>query len=51
MKKSELYRLAQEAVLDSELNNNIKLEILHTLMADENLALFSERQKGSEAGA
>lgn len=46
MKKSEMYRLAQFAVLNSlSIEAEKKLEILRVLMDDENLAKYSERQK------
>lgn len=50
MKKSEQYRIAQMAVLAS---NNIladhKLEIIHTLMEDEDLEKFTEKRAAEEA--
>lgn len=49
MKKSEQYRKAQEAVLkDGTLLQHVKLEILKTLMADEDLALFQEKRAEAE---
>ena len=45
MKKSEIYYLAQIAVVNSPcIAPESKLEILRTLFADEELALFSEEQ-------
>lgn len=43
MKRSEIYKLAQIAVLDSvAMGGNAKLEILRELMGAENLALYCE---------
>ena len=44
MKKSEQYTLAMEAILDSEYTNQIKLEILETLMEDRSMALYTEER-------
>lgn len=46
MKKSEIYKLAQLAVVQSfsPLKDEQKLEVLHELMAAESLALFTENQ-------
>lgn len=50
MKKSELYYLAQQAVLTATgLNNSRKLEILRELMGAEDLALFREKKEEGEA--
>lgn len=48
MKKSELYRLAMNAVLDSEYRNEIKLEMLKVLFEDESVALFTEEREAQE---
>ena len=49
MKKSVIYRLAQLAVLDSQcFNDSNKLEILRELIAQEDLALFVEKQEEEE---
>ena len=42
MKKSEAFRIAADAVLDSEYNNRIRLEVLSVLLKEEELALFTE---------
>lgn len=46
MKKSEIYKLAQLAVVQSfsPMKDEQKLEVLHELMAAESLALFTEKQ-------
>ena len=47
MKKSELYRMAQEAVvIVPGIKIADKLDILRELMKEEDLALFVEQQKG-----
>ncbi len=47
MKKSEMYKMAQCAVVDvPNLTTLTKLEILRELMAKEDLALFTEKEKG-----
>lgn len=46
MKKSEAYKLAQIAVVSTPtIAPERKLEILRILIADENLAKFSEKQE------
>ena len=51
MKKSEMYRLAQGAVLTNEyLSIEDKLEILRELMEKEDLELFCEKNKETEKG-
>lgn len=51
MKKSDIYHLAQVAVLNTAtIAPENKLEILHELMEAESLAQFTERQK-EQAGA
>lgn len=48
MKKSELYKLAQIAVLrDRFLNMEQQLEIVHELMEKEDLALFTEKREAA----
>lgn len=48
MKKSEIYRLAQGAVINYQaIDAAMKLEILRELMAKEDLALFTEKQEGA----
>jgi hypothetical protein len=53
MKKSEIYRLAQLAVVQSfsPMKNEQKLEVLRELMAAESLALFCEDQEAEERAA
>ena len=49
MKKSELYQLAQVAVVNAPcITPETKLEIVRVLIADENLARFSEEQAVEE---
>ena len=51
MKKSEIYKKAQLAVLGSTLGGYDKLEILRELMEEEKVALFCEnREKENENG-
>lgn len=46
MKKSEMYKLAQKAVVNSmSIQAEDKLEILRELMVKEDLALFTEKEK------
>lgn len=50
MKKSEAYHLAQIAVVQSPaISPENKLEILRTLIAGENLALFCEKKEETSA--
>ena len=50
MKKSEIYHLAQVAVMNSNcIAPENKLEILHILMADEDFAKFLERREAEKA--
>lgn len=49
MKKSEIYRLAQYTVIDCEdMRTCQKAEILRELIAQEDLALFCEKQEEEE---
>lgn len=49
MKKSKMYKLAQGAVLTNEyLSIDDKLTILRELIAQEDLALFVEKQEEEE---
>ena len=49
MKKSEAYKLAQIAVVSTAtIAPESKVDILRVLIADENLALFCEREKNNE---
>lgn len=46
MKKSEIYRMVQVAILDNDkIAETFKLEILRELFAQEDLAKFSEAQE------
>lgn len=45
MKKSEAFRFAADAVLDSEYKNHIKMDILKVLLHEEELALFTEAKE------
>ncbi len=48
MKKSEIYHLAQIAVVTSPtISPENKLEILRVLIAEENLALYCEKEDES----
>lgn len=50
MRKSEHYKAAMLAVLDSEkMAREIKLEILDTLMQDRRAALYGEEREAKEA--
>lgn len=45
MKKSEMYRMAQLAVLNAEfLDDRIKLDIIHELVGQEDLKRFVEQK-------
>lgn len=48
MKKSEIYRLAQYAVLASSICNMDKTEILRELMKMEDVSKFTEKQEKQE---
>ena len=48
MKRSELYRMMMESVLDSEYRNSYKLEMLKVLFEDERIALFTEERNDKE---
>ena len=51
MKKSEIYRLAQIAVIiDPTINPYVKPDILRVLIQDENVALFTESKEESNEG-
>ena len=51
MKKSELYHLAQMAVITSPgIAPEHKIDILHLLVDDERLAKFTEQQEKETAG-
>lgn len=45
MKKSEIYHIAMDAVLDSGYTNNIKLEVLAELIDRKSVAEFTEKQE------
>lgn len=49
MKKSLIYKCAQHAVLETNgLSDSNKLEVLRELIAQEDLALFIEKQEEEE---
>lgn len=49
MKKSEIYKIAQQAVVHATfLGIDKKLEILRELMDKEDVALFCEKQEAKE---
>ena len=49
MKKSEMYRLAQGAVINYQnIDTAMKLEILRELMSKEDVALYVERKEEEE---
>lgn len=49
MKKSEIYRLAQGAVINYQsIDTAMKLEILRELMRQEDVALFCEEKEEKE---
>lgn len=49
MKKSEIYRIAQKAVIYCEaISANEKLEVLRELMAKEDIERFSEERENQE---
>lgn len=49
MKKSEIYHLAQIAVINSpSITPEGKIEVMRTLLEDESLALYIEEQKAKE---
>ena len=45
MRKSELYHIAMDAVLDSGYSNEIKLEVLAELIDRKGVAEFTEKQE------
>lgn len=45
MKKSEIYHIAMDAVLDSGYTNDIKLEVLAELIDRKSVAEFTEKQE------
>lgn len=52
MKKSEQYRLTQIAIINnSYLSAEEKIEILKTLISDEELELYRERETKAESGS
>ena len=51
MKKSELYRLAQIAVLSASFSENMKLEVLKALMSDEDMAKLLEKREDEKEKA
>lgn len=50
MKKSEVYKIAQSAIIRTQwIDATDKLEILRVLMDDEDLAKYVEEQEAKEA--
>jgi hypothetical protein len=50
MKKSEIYHLAQIAVINSpSISPESKIEVMRILLEDESLALFVEDREAKEA--
>lgn len=50
MKKSEIYKVAQVAVLRADkIGDCTKLDVLRELMAKEDIALFAEKQEEGHA--
>lgn len=47
MKKSEIYKTAQVAVLNSGFSSIDKLEIIRELMKEEDLALLCEKENNN----
>lgn len=48
MKKSEIYYIAQVAVLALDMPAKTRLEVLRELMAKQDLEAFCEREAGAE---
>lgn len=48
MKKSEIYYLAQIAVLQMDLNPKTRLEVLRELIAKQDMEAFCEREAEKE---
>lgn len=48
MKKSEIYKVAQCAVLEANYSKLVKLEVLRELMGREDLAKFTEEREEKE---
>ena len=49
MKKSEMYYIAQVAVIEMDLNANTRLEVLRELMARQDLEVIYEKNAEKEA--
>lgn len=45
MKKSEIYQEAMRCVVESELNTDLKLEIIETLVCNKRTAEFSDKRE------
>ena len=45
MKKSEIYTIAMDAVLDSEYSNEVKIAVLDVLLDNRSTALFTEKRE------
>lgn len=50
MKKSELYNLAMDALLDSGYSNDIKIEVMELLIDNRSTALFTEKREEEKNG-
>lgn len=44
MKKTELFTVAMNAVLDSGYTNGVKLEVLALLLEEQSLAAYTEKE-------
>ncbi len=45
MKNSEMYRIAMDAVLDSQYNNDIRLAVIELLIDAKRVAEYTEKQE------
>ena len=50
MKKSEIYVVAMRCVIESELRSDTILEVIERLMADKQLAEWSEKKNEEDKG-
>lgn len=48
MKKTEIYNIAMDAVLDSGYSNEVKLEVIEVLMTDRTVAKYAEKAEDAE---
>ena len=51
MKNSDAFRIAADAVIDSEYHNTIKLDVLRILLKEEELAMFTEKREEAAVDA